>query len=190
MAMWERGSHYKQSRWICFCTCGEYVIVIKCNLTNGDTKSCGCLRRKLIFKHGQSKKGSTTTTYTIWQGIKDRCNNHRNKRYKDYGGRGINVCKRWLRFESFFEDMGSRPEGLSIERIDNNKGYFLGNCKWATQKEQTRNARSNRIIEYNGKSMCLSEWAEILGINRGTLHHRLIKHPPEIAFNYNHQWRV
>ena len=82
-----------------------------------------------------------TPTYKTWDGMLQRCNNEKKKSYIDYGGRGIKVCDRWLRFENFFQDMGERPKDLILERIDNNLGYFKGNCKWATYVEQGRNRR-------------------------------------------------
>ena len=102
-----------------------------------------------------------------------RCTNPSHKDYLSYGGRGISVCQRWLKFENFLEDMGARPKGFSLERINNNGNYCPSNCKWATRKEQQRNTRSNRILEHDGKRMCLAEWAEELGINHRTLRSRL-----------------
>lgn len=183
-------SKWGKGKWICLCDCGEYVVVIKCNLINGDTQSCGCFRRELRTTHGQAKYGKTTTTYKIWQWMKDRCGNKNNQRYEDYGGRGIKVCQRWLKSENFYEDMGKRPKRLSIERVDNSKGYYKENCRWATRTEQARNTRSNRLLEYNGQIKCLAEWAEKLEINRGTLLSRLKKYPPQIAFNLKPYERI
>lgn len=110
-----------------------------------------------------------TQTYGCWCGIKRRCLNKNDKGYKNYGGRGIKVCQRWMSFKNFFEDMGLRPEGLSIERIDNNGDYCPENCEWADSKTQNRNKRN--IKKYRGKS--IPEWADELGIKRRTLYNRI-----------------
>jgi hypothetical protein len=98
-----------------------------------------------------------------------RCINPNNERYKDYGGRGITVCDRWLKFENFLEDMGECPPGLTLDRIKNNLGYYHGNCHWTTPKQNNRNKRNNHLITFNGKTQCLSAWAEQLNISRTTL---------------------
>lgn len=97
--------------------------------------------------------------------MKERCNSPNNKYYKHYGGRGIKVCKRWLKFENFLEDMGECLEGLSLDRIDNNSNYCKSNCRWATRKEQARNRRNNRIIEYDNKKQCASALTEEYNID-------------------------
>lgn len=103
-----------------------------------------------------------------------RCLNPRDRCYKNYGGRGITVCERWRNsFEAFYEDMGPRPKGASLDRTDNSKGYEPNNCRWATQAEQSRNKRTNRMITAFAKTMCLSDWAEEVGIPLGTLRYRL-----------------
>ena len=169
--------------WLCECECGTQSVVCGSDLRTGHTKSCGCLSRDVAssgnYKHGMEG----IPIYKVWAGMLQRCNNPKNKRYKNYGGRGIKVCKRWDKFENFYADMDERPEGLTIERIDNDGNYEPSNCKWATRKENSRNTRTNRIIKYEGISRCLSAWAEELGINKGTLKNRLNKYPPQIAFN-------
>ena len=127
-------------------------------------------RKFLIFTHGLT----LTPAYKSWQQIKQRCLNKKNKRYKDYGGRGITICGRWLNsFENFHEDMGDKAEGLSIERIDNSKGYYKENCKWATPREQANNRQTSRIIKYNGLSLTVAQWSGKLNINERTLRGRL-----------------
>ena len=123
------------------------------------------------FKHGYRRtiNGKTTPTYNCWIGIKSRCLNKNHSEWHNYGGRGITICDRWLDFKNFFEDMGERPVGLSIDRINNNGDYEPSNCRWTDHKTQCRNFRKNVIIEFNNKKMCISEWAEFLGINRKTL---------------------
>lgn len=105
--------------------------------TTGNRKGCA----NPNFRHGMSY----SPTYKIWTAMKCRCLNKNDDRYQDYGGRGISVCERWLLFDNFLEDMGKKPDGLTLERKDNNKGYFLGNCHWATQRIQSRNKRNSKL---------------------------------------------
>ena len=113
-------------------------------------------------------------TYRKWQAIKKRCCDINDKRYDDYGGRGIEVCDYWKKdFRNFFYDMGEAPDGQSIDRIDNNKGYCKENCRWATAKEQMNNTRSTVFIEHNGEKKSVQQWAEKIGIKHSTLYSRL-----------------
>ncbi len=115
-----------------------------------------------------------TTEYNIWMGMKSRCNNPNNKDYKNYGERGVFVCERWNKFELFLEDMGNRPSlNHSIDRIDNNGPYSLGNCRWATNKQQARNRRGNRAITFRDLNYSLVALAEILNISNKVLARRL-----------------
>lgn len=125
-------THFK-----CKCECGNISIVWNCHLSDGHTKSCGCFA---INMHGMSR----TPTYKAWVGMIQRCTNLKSKSYKNYGGRGITVCKRWLDFRNFYKDMKERPEGLTLERTDNDKGYFKENCEWVTRTKQIRNRRLNK----------------------------------------------
>lgn len=131
-------------------------------------------------EHGKSN----TKTYIKWASMKQRCNNASNANYRNYGGRGIEICERWLKFENFYNDMGDPPtEKHTLGRIDNNKGYFPGNCRWETMKQQQNNKRGNRIIEFNGKIKTVSQWAEFLGINPTELSHRLVNDTKDIALS-------
>lgn len=127
----------KSILWECLCDCGNTKIVIGSNLRSGDTKSCGCLFKESLTTHGMIG----TPVYKTWEMMIQRCYNANYDSYKFYGGRGIIVCDKWLKFGRFFEDMGERPDGLSIDRVDNEKGYFKDNCIWATQTQQIRNRR-------------------------------------------------
>lgn len=120
-------------------------------------------------KHGMKN----SRTYKSWTHMKYRCLNPNCKKYKDYGGRGIKVCDRWMDFQLFFEDMGERPEGMTLDRIDVNGHYEPGNCRWANNKDQSNNKRKNDVIDYLGASMNLSQWADALGIPRTTLYNRI-----------------
>lgn len=159
------------SSWLCKCDCGDKeTIVGGGHLRNNHTRSCGCLQKEIVTKHGHSNG----KTYQSWDHMIQRCNNPNYDQYKDYGGRGINVCERWMKFENFIKDMGERlSRNHSIERIDNNKGYYKSNCKWATRKEQQRNSRHNHLKTYNGKTQCLAVWAEEYNINISTLCYRI-----------------
>ena len=126
-------THFK-----CKCECGNTKRVDGSNLRRGYTKSCGCLQKEKVTIHGMA----TTIEYRIWNGMVQRCTNPNNPAYKDYGGRGIEICHEWLNsFGVFLKDMGERPIGLTIERMNNNLGYFKDNCTWATPTKQVRNRR-------------------------------------------------
>lgn len=164
------------SRWLCRCNCGKEKIIVGYSLKGGLTKSCGCLQKEKV-KQSNTKHGHNTNkksrTYQSWISMVQRCINPKCKHYKNYGGRGISVHERWLKFENFLEDMGEAPEGLSIDRINNNLGYSKENCQWATRKEQSRNKRNNRFITLNGQTKCIAEWSEETGIKYDTLFSRL-----------------
>ena len=127
--------------WICKCDCGKIKEVNSQHLRKGKIKSCGCLHKEFISnlnrKHGYYKRGE----YHTLEAIKQRCNNSNNIKFKYYGGRGIMICERWMMFENFLADMGERPEGYEIHRIDNSKGYYLNNCEW---KEKSKHISDHR----------------------------------------------
>lgn len=159
--------------WECICDCGNKKIAHGDDLKSGYTSSCGCLQKESTIARFKTHGMTDTKTYRAWEDMKKRCYKKNNKRYKTYGERGITVCDRWHNFNNFLNDMGICKEGLSIERIDNNKGYEPGNCKWATFQEQMRNTTRTRNIEFNNKVQCLSAWATELGICPDTLSARL-----------------
>jgi hypothetical protein len=169
-------------QWLCSCDCGKEKIIAKTSLTSGATVSCGCrhsealrINQKERRKHGDSLFPKRSRIYRIWLGMRSRCNNLKNERYIDYGGRGIKVCPEWDNYLIFKEWALSHgySDNLSIDRIDNDKGYSPDNCRWATAKEQMRNVRYNVFFEYNGEKLILEDWAKKTGIGRGTLFHRL-----------------
>lgn len=161
------------------CDCGEEKEVDLGNLTSGSTKSCGCLRKKVLAEihktHGMSKDPQYKAEYCTWQAMKDRCLRSGNKRYARYGGRGITICPEWLDFSTFLHDMGKRPVGHSIGRIDNDKGYSKENCRWEPPKQQARNTSRNNFITYKGTTQCISDWEKGMGLSVGTLHYRLAR---------------
>lgn len=157
------------ARWNCQCDCGKISVVYGQDLQREKVKSCGCLNAENRIKHGMSR----TNVHAVWRMMRDRCSNPNNAAYKNYGGRGIRVCERWDSFENFLNDMGSRPDGYSIDRIDNDGNYEPSNCRWATTKQQLNNQRRNRVIELNGERKTIAQWADSLGIDWYTLRSRL-----------------
>ncbi len=166
-------------RWECRCDCGKNRLVRGSMLREGRTKSCGCLvgevRRPRAIP-GAMIGGKVSPEYIIWAGMKARCSNPKHDRYGSYGGRGIKVCARWMKFENFLADMGQRPNGrYSIERKNTDGDYEPSNCIWLPLSKQARNTTVNRRITFNGETLCIAEWAERLGLSQSTLTERLEK---------------
>lgn len=158
---------YGARYWLCKCKCGNTTTVATGSLTSGNTKSCGC-RIRIGARISHTTHGmSYTAEYIVWAGMIGRCTRKSNSNYEYYGGRGIKVCPRWLKFINFIEDMGRRPSNnYTLERIDNSKGYTPSNVRWMDKLKQASNKRNNRILKLNGKSLHLAEWARRLGIPR------------------------
>jgi hypothetical protein len=150
------------------CDCGKEKIVLGSSLRRGASRSCNkCYL--LLGTHGMWK----SKEYSIWGSMKDRCYNKNNTRYKNYGGRGIIVCDRWINsFENFFLDMGN-SNGLSIDRIDVNRNYEPKNCKWSNPKQQANNRTNNTKLTYKNQTMNISEWCEFLKMSTSTFHNRI-----------------
>lgn len=168
----------KPIKWNCICECGNFKIVYSLNLTNKRTLSCGCLQKEkakdVNSKHNNcftlNNKRITSVEYRTWSNLKNRCCNSNYILFHRYGGRGIKVCDRWLNsFENFLEDMGKRPEGTTIDRINNDGNYEPLNCKWATPKEQANNRSNNRLVTFNGKTLNIKQWALKIGIRANWL---------------------
>ena len=161
----------RRVRWACECSCGGMVDVVSDQLVSGKTQSCGCLKKESIasvnFSHGMSK----SREYKSWSHAKARCNNPKDPKYPEYGGRGISMCQRWTgSFSEFIKDMGLAPEKHTLDRIDVNGNYEPGNCRWATAKTQGNNTRFNvrlSVGEFNGT---LKQFAEHIGANYKRLH--------------------
>lgn len=161
--------------WRCSCACGREVVALGFNLRNGNTGSCGCARKRVSREKATSHGRSGSRLYLVWAAMLSRCRNPRDKNYPRYGGRGISVCDRWLRFEGFYADMHPRPDGLSLDRVDNDGGYSPENCRWATRCEQGANmSRSVRLV-VSGASLSLSDAEALFGVGRGTIYARLRK---------------
>lgn len=149
---------------LCACSCGKYSEVKVASLVSGNTKSCGHLRKvSHTVKHGRCGKGDPT--YSTWRSIIGRCTKKYDWSWDQYGAVGIEVCDRWLNFLSFLEDMGERPDGMTIDRIDNSKGYSKENCRWATNIQQANNKTVNRIVNYKGHTGSLKETVGMFGGN-------------------------
>jgi hypothetical protein len=171
--------------WLCSCECGRQTTAVGSHLINGHTKSCGCLVADTFLQYNLDHGLAGTRLYGSWLNMMRRCYNPSDAYYEDYGARGVKVCLRWHDLSNFAADMGHPPEGLSIDRINNDGHYSCGkcdeclsnnwpmNCRWATPTEQSRNTRFNRNITFQGETRCLSEWAQRLGIKRNTLDGRL-----------------
>lgn len=158
----------KKVYWLCKCDCGNICKVPTGNLRSGNTTSCGCVHKehtsKLFTTHGKSE---TKLYNNVWLKIRARCYSITCKEYVYYGGRGITICDEWLNnFQSFYDwSMNNGyKEGLTIDRIDNNKGYEPSNCRWVDMKHQARNRRSNRNYTINGVTHCIKEWCEIYNL--------------------------
>jgi len=169
---------------VCRCTCGSEVEIERHNLKTGNTSKCkDCAkitRAENRRRHGHSMSRKDIDpegygTYTIWQAMKRRCNNPTDRRYADYGGRGITVCEAWQdSYEQFLSDMGIRPTPQhQIDRIDNDGPYSPENCRWSTRMEQASNKRNNRLITAFGQSKTATQWARDTGIQRKTITRRI-----------------
>lgn len=138
--------------WRCACTCGNNVVVPSGNLVTGNSESCGCLQRELATLkaresntiHGHRSRGSRSPEHYSWAAMRSRCNNPKHTAYKNYGGRGITVCAEWDSFEQFLKDLGPRPPGKTLDRMNVDGNYTPANVRWATSSEQNRNKRCLR----------------------------------------------
>lgn len=191
------GNRYRKY-WNCICECGNHKEVRLDSLTSGNVKSCGCLHKEISYKNltpGSPKYEVIDKRLRgIWAGMKRRCLDEKDSSFSRYGGRGITICNDWLDFNKFAKWALSNgyKKDLTIDRIDNNKGYEPTNCRWITNREQSLNRRSNVIVEYKDKSITLKELSEITGLDYSCLNARykrglkgedLIKPTQDTEFN-------
>ena len=166
-------SHSENSQryfWLCECDCGKRKIVRADHFKSGHTTSCGCVNVERLYKHGLG----WSRGYSVWNGMISRCNNVSDKEYLRYGARGISVCERWLDVTNFIKDMGHPPTAKhQIDRINNDGDYEPSNCRWATRQENARNRRNNRMITIEGKTQCVSDWADDQGMSSSVIFCRL-----------------
>jgi len=163
--------------WRCRCDCGSVAVVEGSKLRSGWTKSCGCLFLEIVkanaTTHGFGSAGKHLE-YRSWGRMKQRCLNPKVPNYKHYGGRGIKVCSRWMKFENFIADMGMAPtQKHTLERKNVNRNYSPSNCCWATNKVQANNKRSNRRLKHNGQIKNVTQWADLVGLKMQTLWARI-----------------
>lgn len=158
-----------RTAWRCACECGNGLVVTGHALKKGHTRSCGCLTKEKPIKHGKAR----SPVYRHWSAMMQRCGNPNHTHFYTYGGRGITVHESWKTFEGFYAYMGDPLPGQTLDRIDNEKGYGPGNCRWVSRKEQANNRRTNVVLSYAGKALTISEWAGVTGISKWTINNRL-----------------
>lgn len=166
------GGRKGNAKWLCLCDCGQERSVVGSKLQRGEHQSCGCKRRRHISVALTSHGMTQTPTYNSWSGMVQRCTNRNHPRYRRYGGRGIKVCERWMTFENFLKDMGTKPENKTLDRIDNSKGYTMSNCRWASPRQQANNTCSNTLIDIGGVKATVAEVARAAKVTPGAILYR------------------
>ena len=180
----------KRAWWLCRCDCGNEKIVSSDSMVQKCVQSCGCLQKERIRKrHGYTTHSGASRLYHTWSGMIQRCTNKNDKYYYNYGGRGIKVCDDWKKDFVSFKDWALEngySEDLFIDRIDNDKGYFPDNCRWATRRQQQNNLRCNVKYQFaDGRILTNSDMCKILSVSKNTVDNRIKSHIVSIAnINY------
>jgi len=164
--------------WFCECSCGCECEIHGYAMRSGHTQSCGCIHSEQLAARNSRHKYATRKKrhplYSVWKAMKKRCYNPNSKFWNSYGGKGVKVCERWrTSFANFLADMGERPEGCSLDRIDNDGDYCPENCRWATASQQANNTSATRFFELNGTKKSITQWAEHFGFPPKTLRARI-----------------
>lgn len=170
----EKKGKHGEIYWWCRCDCGTHREVVGSTMRDGRNTSCGCASRERSFKHGMER----TPTYNTWAQMKSRCQNPKNRWFHRYGGRGIKVCDWWQDFANFYADMGEKPEGLTLDRMDNDRDYEPGNCRWVARKEQIRNRAVSPRVEFEGREWSLAELCEAKGMKWRKVYERVRRGVP------------
>lgn len=181
---------HNQRMWRCICDCGNTAEIIGFLLRQGQTQSCGCLQRETIGSVKKSHGKSKSQIWSIHRSMMDRCYLPTSHAYHRYGGRGIVVCERWHDFENFYADMGDKPKGMSLERMNNDKPYSPENVRWASAKDQANNRRSNVVLEYCGKKQTMQQWCDELGLKIATVWARLNRYGYSVEKALTPGWRA
>lgn len=174
----DRRRHHKR-RFLCRCFCGNEVVVFAYNLSNGNSKTCGCTNRQAAIDASTTHGETLTQLYRLWCGVKRRCNDRGSKNYRNYGGRGITMWPEWSNSYPMFAEyvrstLGERPSPKhSLDRIDNELGYWPGNLRWATPRDQANNQRTNRIVEVDGETDTMANWCRKFNTPPPRVYHRL-----------------
>ena len=167
----EKTQHGGSATWFCECLCGRFKVISVKSLKSGDVRSCGCLsvERERVIKNRR--------LISIWKNMKSRCNYVNKKCYKYYGERGVHVCEEWLSYNNFshWAIESGYQDDLTLDRKDGNGNYEPSNCRWVTRQEQSNNTKTNRILQYNGKSMSIAGWARETGIKEKTIWARIFR---------------
>lgn len=167
----------KRTYYLCECECGKQSSVRSDGLVGGTTTSCGCYNREIITKHGHATLSGVgiSSTYKSWYGMVRRCTDETYNVYEQYGAKGVTVCDRWLNFKNFLSDMGERPDGHTIDRVDGTKGYSPDNCRWSTYKEQTANRHNTLYVTYNDERKPLALLCREANLAYGMVFARIFK---------------
>lgn len=173
----EKNTAANKTRWLCVCDCGEYKVINSQMLREGRTRSCGCMVKDMLIERNTTHGYSKHPLYGIWRQMVRRCTNPKDKAYRYYGGRGIQVFGEWMNFNSFINDMGDKPEGMTLEREDNDGDYCPDNCIWASWSKQHENRRSTKLSSasvffarfhhHNGAS--IGDLAEFFSVHKTTM---------------------